>query len=165
MSYIDIGLVFFLIVGAIMGYKEGFLMEVVALVAIILGVLSGFKLMGQAMILLEQKWNINEHVLPYVAFGVVFVIVVVLVTLLGRALKAKVDKSFLGRVDQAAGAALGFFRTAFMVSVILWLVHSLNYSFPEKWTANAWLYPKLSELAPTVTEWISSYIPLFEDVF
>jgi membrane protein required for colicin V production len=140
-------------------------MEVVALVAIILGVLSGFKLMGQAMILLEQKWNINEHVLPYVAFGVVFVIVVVLVTLLGRALKAKVDKSFLGRVDQAAGAALGFFRTAFMVSVILWLVHSLNYSFPEKWTANAWLYPKLSELAPTVTEWISSYIPLFEDVF
>ncbi|MFO0505394.1 MAG: CvpA family protein [Chryseotalea sp.] len=165
MSYIDIGLVFFLIVGAIMGYKEGFLMEVVALVAIILGVLSGFKLMGQAMILLEQKWNINEHVLPYVACGVVFVIVVVLVTLLGRALKAKVDKSFLGRVDQAAGAALGFFRTAFMVSVILWLVHSLNYSFPEKWTANAWLYPKLSELAPTVTEWISSYIPLFEDVF
>jgi membrane protein required for colicin V production len=165
LSYIDIGLVFFLIVGAIMGYKEGFLMEVVALVAIILGVLSGFKLMGQAMILLEQKWNINEHVLPYVAFGVVFVIVVVLVTLLGRALKAKVDKSFLGRVDQAAGAALGFFRTAFMVSVILWLVHSLNYSFPEKWTANAWLYPKLSELAPTVTEWISSYIPLFEDVF
>jgi membrane protein required for colicin V production len=165
LSYIDIGLLFFLILGAILGYREGFLMEVVALVAIILGVLSGFKLMGQAMILLEQKWNIDEKVLPYVAFGVVFIIVVILVTLLGKALKARADKTFLGRVDQAAGAALGFFRTAFMLSVLLWLVHSLNYSFPEKWTTNAWLYPKLSELAPSVTEWIGGYVPLFRDVF
>jgi membrane protein required for colicin V production len=165
LSYIDIGLLIFLILGAILGYREGFLMEVVALVAIILGVLSGFKLMGEAMILLEQKWNIDEQVLPYLAFGVVFIIVVILVTLLGKALKARVDKTFLGRLDQVAGAALGFFRTAFMLSVILWLVHSLNYSFPDKWTANAWLYPKLSELAPSVTEWIGGYVPLFRDVF
>lgn len=165
MSYIDIALILFMVFGAYSGYKEGFLMELVSLVAILLGILGGFKLMGSAMVLLDQKFNIDESVLPYIAFGVVFVIVVVLVTLLGRAIKASMDKSFLGRVDQSAGALLGFFKTAFMLSVGLWILHSLQVSFPEKWTHEAWLYPKVSSLAPSITDWISEYIPVFEDVF
>ena len=165
MSYIDIAIIVFLITGGFFGYKEGFLMEVVSLLAILLGVLGGFKLMGQAMILLEQKMNIDESVLPYVAFGVVFICVVILVTLLGRAIKAKIDKSFLGRVDQSAGAVLGIFRTAFMLSVVLWIVHSLQVQFPEHWTNDAWLYPKIAELAPNITSWVSDYIPMFKDVF
>jgi membrane protein required for colicin V production len=165
LSYIDIALIVLLIIGGFFGYKEGFLMEVVSLIAILLGVLGGFKLMGQAMILLEQKMNIDESVLPYVAFGVVFICVVILVTLLGRAIKAKIDKSFLGRVDQSAGALLGIFRTAFMLSVVLWIVHSLQVQMPEHWTNDAWLYPKIAELAPNITNWISEFIPMFKDVF
>lgn len=165
MSYIDIALILFMVFGAYSGYKEGFLMELVSLLAILLGILGGFKLMGSAMVLLDQKFNIDEAVLPYIAFGAVFVIVVVLVTLLGRAIKASMDKSFLGRVDQSAGALLGFFKTAFMLSVGLWILHSLQINFPEKWTHEAWLYPKVSSLAPSVTDWISEYIPVFEDVF
>ena len=165
MSYIDIALIVLLIIGGFFGYKEGFLMEVVSLIAILLGVLGGFKLMGQAMILLEQKMNIDESVLPYVAFGLVFICVVILVTLLGRAIKAKMDKSFLGRVDQSAGALLGIFRTAFMLSVVLWIVHSLQVQLPQHWTNDAWLYPKITELAPNITNWVSDYIPMFKDVF
>jgi membrane protein required for colicin V production len=165
LSYIDIGLAIILIIGAISGYKEGFLLELVAVLAILLGVLCGFKLMGAAMIFLEQRFNIDETVLPYLAFGVVFIIVVILVTLLGRAIKSSMDKSFLGRVDQSAGALLGLMKTAFMASVILWIIHSLKFTFPDKWTHDAWLYPKISSLAPTVTHWISEYIPVFKDVF
>lgn len=165
MSYIDIGLILFMIFGAFSGYKEGFLMELISLAAILLGILGGFKLMGSAMVLLDQKFNIDESVLPYIAFGLVFILVVILVTLLGRAIKASIDKTFLGRVDQSAGALLGFFKTAFMLSVLLWILHSLQFSFPEKWTQGAWLYPKVSSLAPSVTHWISEYIPVFEDVF
>jgi membrane protein required for colicin V production len=165
LSYIDIAIVVLLLIGAYSGYKEGFLMELVSVIAILLGILCGFKLMGAAMLLLEERFNIDEAVLPYIAFGVVFVLVVILVTLLGRAIKASMDKSFLGRVDQSAGGFLGLFKTAFLISVGLWIVHSLKVSWPEKWTEEAWLYPKISELAPAVTRWISEYIPIFEDVF
>lgn len=140
-------------------------MELISLLAILLGILGGFKLMGSAMLVLDQKFNIDEAVLPYIAFAVVFILVVVLVTLLGRSIKASMDKSFLGRVDQSAGAFLGFFKTAFMLSVVLWILHSLQVIFPDKWTAGAWLYPKVSTLAPSITDWISEYIPAFEDVF
>jgi membrane protein required for colicin V production len=154
-----------MIVGAFSGYKEGFLMELISLAAIFLGILGGFKLMGWAMVLLDQKFNIDQAVLPYIAFGVVFVLVVLLVTLLGRAIKSSMDKSFLGRVDQSAGALLGFFKTAFMLSVVLWIAHSLNTSFPDKWIEGSWVYPKIASLAPAVTDWISEYVPVFKDVF
>ena len=131
-------------------------MELVSVIAILLGILCGFKLMGIAMVLLDERFNIDEAVLPYIAFGAVFILVVILVTLMGRAIKASMDKSFLGRVDQSAGGLLGLFKTAFMISVVLWIFHSLKITFPEKWTENAWLYPKISSLAPTVTHWIST---------
>lgn len=154
-----------MIFGAYTGYKDGFLVTLISMIAILLGILGGFKLMGTAMVLLDQKFNIDETVLPFVAFGVVFIIVVVLVTLLGRAMRASMDKTFLGKVDEAAGAVLGFFKTAFMLSVILWITHSLHISFPDTWTENTWVYPKLTTLAPTITEWVSNYLPVFKDVF
>ncbi len=165
MSYVDIALVLFLVFGAYSGYKEGFLMELFSVLAILLGILGGFKLMGNAMVFLDQQFNIDESVLPYIAFAVVFILVVVIVTLIGRAIKASIDKDFLGRVDQTAGAVLGSFKTAFMLSVGLWIIHSLQLELPEKWTQGAWVYPKLSTLAPGLTSWISEYLPVFEDVF
>jgi len=97
LSYLDIALIVLIIIGAISGYKEGFLMELISLLAIFLGILGGFKLMGSAMILLDQKFNIDESVLPYVAFGAVFLLVVLLVTWLGRTIKSSMDKSFQDR--------------------------------------------------------------------
>lgn len=165
MSYIDIALILFLLLGAYGGYKEGFLMELFSVLAILLGILGGFKLMGNAMVLLDQQFNIDETVLPYLAFIVVFILVVIVVRLIGKSIRASIDDSFLGKVDQSAGAFLGIFKSAFMLSVGLWIIQSLKISFPEKWTDDAWLYPKISVLAPAVAEWISEYVPLLSDIF
>jgi membrane protein required for colicin V production len=165
LSYIDIALVLFLIFGAYSGYKEGFLMGLFSVLAILLGILGGFKLMGNAMVLLDQQFNIDETVLPYLAFAVVFILVVVIVSLIGKSIRASIDEGFLGKADQSAGALLGIFRTAFMLSVGLWIIQSLKIVFPEKWTEEAWLYPKISVLAPTVAEWVADYLPLFGDIF
>jgi membrane protein required for colicin V production len=165
LSYIDIALILFLIFGAYSGYKEGFLMGLFSVLAILLGILGGFKLMGNAMVLLDQQFNIDETVLPYIAFAIVFIAVVIIVNLIGKSIRASIDEGFLGKADQSAGALLGIFRTAFMLSVGLWIIQSLKIDFPEKWTENAWLYPKVSVLAPSVAEWVSEYLPLFGDIF
>ena len=54
MSGIDIALCIFILIGAYHGYKAGFLLELFSLVAVVLGVLGGFKLMGWAMVLLGR---------------------------------------------------------------------------------------------------------------
>ncbi len=164
MSKADIVLIIFLIVGAISGYKKGFLSELFTLLGIILGVLAGFKLMGTAMLFLDERYNINENVLPYVAFALVFIIVVVGVTLLGRFFKSSLDKTVLGSVDQFAGSILGMLKTAFMLSVVLWLLGSLTIFIPEHLTEDSWLYPVVARFAPTVTAWVGEVFPAFRDL-
>lgn len=165
MSWFDIALLAIVIFGAWRGYKEGFLMELFSLLAIVLGILGAFKLLGFALIFLADKFDIDEKVLPYVAFGVVFLIIVIIVTLIGRALRLSIDKSFLGRVDEIAGSFLGAIKTVFLISVLMWVLSSLKVSFPEHWTENSKVAPWVADFAPGLTRWVSQYVPVFKDLF
>jgi membrane protein required for colicin V production len=165
LSKIDIALVIVLIIGAVGGYRKGFLSELFSLIGIILGILAGFKLMGIAMVNLEQHYNIDEKILPYVAFAVVFLIVVILVSLLGKLLKSSIEKTVLGSADQVAGSVLGICKAAFMASVILWITTSMEMNIPDHWTKDSWLHPRIASLAPTVTSWIAEVFPVFSDLF
>jgi len=165
LSGIDIVLGLLILIGAYHGYKAGFLLELFSLVAIVLGVLAGFKFMGWAMVVLGEKVNVNKNVLPYVAFAAVFIAVVIVVNLLGRLVKASVDKSFLGPVDEVGGAVVGLLRTTFVFSIALWIVDSLKLSFMSEWTEDSWLYPMVAGIAPKFTHWISGFFPFFKDVF
>ena len=149
MSKVDIVLIIILILGAWSGYKDGFLMELISLGAIVLGVFLGFKLMGEGMILLEEKFNADKATLPYLSFGVIFILVVFLVRWLGKSVKNSIDKSFLGTMDQVMGSALGAFKTLFVMSILLWIVDSLRITLPEAWTDDSWLYPFTAKLAPS----------------
>ena len=163
MSTADIVLVLLFLIGAISGYREGFLMELFSFGALVLGVIGGFALMGYAIVLLAKEFDINETILPYVAFGVVFIGIVLGVRVMGRIMKASIDKTFLGQIDQAAGAALGVLKAAFLLSVSLWILEALDFDLPEKWTSNSWLLPKVEAFAPQVTMWLSDYIPILKD--
>jgi membrane protein required for colicin V production len=165
LSGIDIALCVILLIGVYSGYKEGFLMELFSFLAILLGVLGGFKLMGWAMIILADHFNVDQKVLPYIAFAVVFIAIVIAVRLLGNLIKVSIDKSFLGRIDQVMGAVLGLFKTAFLLSVVLWILDSLKVDLPEKWMAGSWLFPKIADFAPAITTWIGKFFPVFRDVF
>ena len=165
MSGIDIVLGILILVGAYHGYKAGFLLELFSLVAIVLGVLAGFKFMGWAMVMLGEKVHINKDVLPYVAFAVVFIAVVIVVNLLGKLVKASVDKTLLGPLDDVGGALVGLVRTTFVFSIALWIVDSLKLSFFSEWTEDSWLYPMVAGVAPKFTHWISGFFPFFKDVF
>lgn len=164
MSVVDIGLLVFILIGAYAGFKEGFLMELFSLLGILLGVLGGFKLMGWAMVLLSDRFNVDKKVLPYIAFAVVFIGIVIAVSLLGKMLKLSVDKSFLGRVDQVAGAVLGLIKTTFMLSVTIWILDALKVDL-DRWGKNSFLYDYVAGFAPKTTEWIGTVIPFFRDIF
>jgi len=165
LSWIDIVLVVVILLGAYGGYRDGFLMTLFSLLAIILGVLGGFKLMGKAMFLLSEKFNIDATVLPYISFFVVFILIVLVVTLIGRLIRSSIDGNFLGQVDQIAGALLGTVKIIFMVSVLLWILDSMKVEIPEHWTEKSWLYPKVARFAPKVTAIIGHVIPAFKGIF
>jgi membrane protein required for colicin V production len=165
LSKADLFLLVFFLIGAYSGYKEGFLMEMFSILAIVLGIFGGFKLMGWAMIYLQEHFHADKAVLPYIAFTLVFILIVVIVTLIGRAFKHSIDKSFLGSMDKAMGACLGMFKTAFMFSIIIWIAESLKLSPPNEWTQGSWLYPLTARIAPGVSTWLGGFIPFFKEIF
>jgi membrane protein required for colicin V production len=165
LSPLDIALVIILLGGAYGGYKDGFILSLFSLFAIILGLLGGFKLMGWAMVFLADQYNVDQKVLPYLAFALVFLIIVISVSLLGRLIKVAVNKSILGQFDQIIGALLGVIKMGFMISIALWISDSLKINFPERWTANSWLHPITAGFAPKIADWIDDILPVFKDIF
>jgi membrane protein required for colicin V production len=121
--------------------------------------------MGEGMIILEEKFNVDRTTLPYLTFIVIFIGVLLLVRLLGSLIRQSLDKSFLGSLDQALGGALGVFRTLFMISVVLWIFDSLKLSPRDEWVEGSWLYPFTAKLAPTLADWAGQFLPWFKEVF
>jgi membrane protein required for colicin V production len=156
--------VFIILVGAVSGFKDGLIVSLFSVIAIILGVLGGFKLMGSLMVLLADRFNMDEKVLPYVAFGVVFGVIVLVVNLVGKLIKVSVNSTIFGWFDNGAGALLGMVNAIFMLSVILWITESLKLNLAHHWIADSWLYPIVANFAPKVTNWVAEFFPIFKDV-
>lgn len=165
MSKFDIVVAIILLVGTVLGYKRGFLLELFFLIALVLGVFVGFKLMSWGVEYLSQKFNADTAILPYISFALIFIIVVVVVTFLGGRIKNSIDKTFLGRMDAAAGAVLGLLKYAFSISIILWLVDSFKISLPESWVRDSILYPVVAHVAPTIASFFGDFLPFFKETF
>jgi len=165
LSKIDIVLLVIFLIGGYSGYKDGFLMSLFSILAIILGVLGGFKLMGIAMLYLQDHFHADKSTLPYISFFVVFIIIVVVVMLIGKILKSSLDKTFLGTMDKTLGACLGVFKMAFITSVVIWIADSLKFSLPEAWIEGSQMYPFTAIIAPATSGWVGSFIPFFKEIF
>jgi membrane protein required for colicin V production len=165
LSKADIVIAIILAVGTFLGYKRGFLMELFFLLAIVIGVFAGFKLMGLGMDYLTQKFNADKEVLPYISFLLIFVIVLLIVIFIGGRIKKSMDKTFLGRMDEIAGALLGLVKYAFTISILLWLVDSFKINLPSDWVNDSVLYPFVAQVAPTVASFFGDFLPFFKETF
>ncbi|MGC3948229.1 MAG: CvpA family protein [Chryseolinea sp.] len=164
MKLIDIILLVIVLLGAFQGFRSGFIVELFSLLGVFLGVLGGFKLMGIAMVMLNSRFNIDEKVLPYAAFAVVFIVIVIVVGLLGKMIKESVKQTLLGGADEIAGAILGLVRSAFMLSIMIWIADALHIKALEQWAEGSTFYPIFASFAPKVTDWVGDLIPFFRDV-
>lgn len=165
MNKADIVIALILALGAFSGYRRGFLLELFFLLAVILGVFIGFKLMGAGVDYLAREFNADKAMLPYISFAIIFIIVLVLVSLIGRIIKDSVDKTFLGKMDAFAGAALGLLKFAFGISVMIWLIEAFEISLPEGWKEGSSLYPMAAKVAPMLSEYFGEFLPFFKETF
>lgn len=165
MSKIDIAITLLLVFGGYFGYQRGFLAELFFFLALVLGVMIGFKLTGWGVVYLHSHFNADTVFLPYISFFIIFILVVLLVIFIGNRIKHFMDQTFLGKVDALAGAILGIMKYAFCASTIFWLALKVNYTFPESWTQGSWLYPRIVAFAGTVSEFFGNFLPFLKETF
>jgi len=153
MNFIDLLFVVVLLWSAYRGFTKGFILQLSTLAALLLGILGAIKFSSFTAHLLTDHFNISQNYLHIVAFAVTFIIIVVAVHLLARAIEKLIQAIALGFINRILGIVFGIAKVAFIISIILVLVNKANnkYHFlPEEKIDNSFLYRPLSDFAPMI---------------
>ena len=165
MKTVDIILLIILGLGAIQGFRKGLIMEIVSIVAFVLAIIGGFKLLHIGIDFLSDHFQLSVKILPYLSFLIIFIGIIILINLLGKAAKKVLDMTLLGSFDNFAGAALGIFKWAFGLSSLIWIFNYFEINILENYVDNTIIYPMVSSFAPKVVKYIAVFLPFADDIF
>jgi membrane protein required for colicin V production len=153
-----------LVFGAIAGFRKGLLIELIGIVAFIVAIIAGFKLMEVGITILAEYIVGYSELLPFLSFLIIFLAIILLINMLGKLLKNLIDMTLLGGFDKAAGALVGLVKWAIGISILLWLCSSFGFELPGQ-DEDLVLYPFLAELGPNIISKVDTILPFAQDMF
>ena len=110
------------------GFKEGLVLALISLVSLIVGVFLSlkFSFLFKDWILEKTQWNAN--VVTICAFVFTFLLVLIAIQLLGKALTKIIKTVALGGLNRLAGAVFLGLKMILIISVVLNLFQKINYN-------------------------------------
>ncbi len=153
MNVLDIIFIIPLAWFAYKGFQKGFIIELCSLIALILGIYFAINFSYFASDILVKNFDIADKYLAIVAFIVTFIAVVFGVFFIGKVIEKFIDVLMLGFLNQLAGAAFGVLKAAFLISIVLWIINSFDFTnslIKKEQKENSILYEHLETFAPTV---------------
>lgn len=153
LNYFDLVIAVLLLWSAYRGFTKGFLIMAASLAALILGIWGAVRFSDMTAGFLIDSFNLHSRYTALIAFALTFIGIVIGVHFLARALDKLVKAVALGIVNRIAGLAFAVLRTAFLVSVVLVILNSIDSRapfIPEEHKENSLLYKPLSRLAPAI---------------
>jgi membrane protein required for colicin V production len=150
---VDIFFLICFIPAVIGGLMNGLVRQVASLLALVLGIWAGWhfsSLVAQGITIFIKD---NDSLVNIISFAIVFIVVLILVNMIGRGLSKIVQLALLGWLDKLLGVIFGIVKYAFVLSVLIYFVNSLNdlYSFiPDDFFSGSKLFPILEKIAPSV---------------
>lgn len=163
MKTLDIILLIPLIFGAVAGFRKGLLIEIIGIVAFVLAIIAGFKLMEVGITVLSDYISGYTELLPFLSFIIIFLAIILLINMLGKLLKKMIDMTILGGFDKAAGAIVGLVKWAIGVSILLWLCLNFGVELPGQ-DEDLILYPFLAELGPNLIAKLDVVLPFANEM-
>ena len=160
LGWVDIALLAVFLLSVLIGLWRGFVFEVVSL----LGWLVAFIIANSAGPFLADLiplGNTGPQVRLWVAYVVVFVLVLLTCTLLARMLRALVSATPLSFVDHLLGGVFGMVRGALILVVVATLVMLSPYADSTTWKNShgaLWLSLALEGLKPILPQSLNVHI-------
>jgi membrane protein required for colicin V production len=153
MAVIDIILGALILFGVIRGLMKGLFVEVASLVALIAGIYGAIHFSNFAAEFLIEHVDWNEKTINITAFAITFVIIVLAISLAGKALTKLANFAALGLLNKLLGAVFGGLKIALILSVVLMVFAKLNKTIPfvsEEEIESSVLYEPVKTLAPMI---------------
>lgn len=165
MNLFDLIILIPLLVGAYKGFRDGLIIEVFSLLALILGIIGGFKLLHVVMEFMQEEWGFEGTWLPFIAFLLIFIGIILLTNIAGKALSKLINITALGVFDKLGGAVLAVFKYALGLSVLIWILDKMDVDLPAGWISDSVVYPYLEPLAQWMWDLIAVIFPVATDFF
>jgi membrane protein required for colicin V production len=146
-----------LIWSAYKGFSKGIISAAATLIALLVGVWGAVQFSNITSSYLTGVINVDEKVLGIIAFALTFILIVIGVHFVAKAIEGLANAVALGFINKLFGAVFGVMKTAFIISIILVFVNTINNSFhflSNKFKEESVLYKPISKLAP----WTFNYL-------
>lgn len=156
MNLIDIILAVLILIGFILGYKDGFVRKLIGLIGFALAVFMSIRFSVEGGKLLESLTGIEFYLSRIIAGFLIFLVIMVITSFVKR-LVHPFDKvnNFL---NQLLGGIFGTIQVLFFLSAVLFLLHIFD--IPGKKTEdNSLLYSSVYSVIPVSVKYIDNYAP------
>ena len=157
MNGIDIVLAALILFGLIRGLFKGLFVEVASLLALVLGTWGAIHFSFYVAEFLINRTEWNERTINIVAFAITFIIIVLVISLAGKALTKIADFAALGLLNKLLGAVFGGLKIALILSIVLNVFDSLNRALPfveDSTVEESALYEPVKNLGPMLFPYI-----------
>ncbi|MEE9349267.1 MAG: CvpA family protein [Flavobacteriaceae bacterium] len=164
MEIIDIVLLVLLVYGLYKGFKNGFFVEVASLLALVIGVYGASHFSYFASDWLKTKVEWDEKYINVAAFAMTFIVILGLVSLIGKIITKIVDAAQLGILNKLAGGVFGVAKIALILSVLINIFGRMNDTIPfvKKETLDKTIiYNKVKDFGPTIIPHLEETIQEF----
>lgn len=159
MSGFDLLLLMPLAVGAVKGFRRGIVLEVVSLLAFVLGVLGGLKLLSTAIPLVRHYVGEAFGMLPLVSFLLVFALIAWGVHLAGGLLKSMVHLTPFGMLDHLLGGAAGVLKWVLGLSLLLYATGLAGLPLGREITHDSLVLPIVQDATPVALHVVGFVMP------
>lgn len=153
-----------MILAIIKGYRKGFIIAVFSILAFMVGLAAALKFSTAVAGFLQQNINVSAKWLPFIAFALVFFVVVILVRLGARFIENTFKALLLGWVNRISGIILYVILYTIILSILLFYCERLQLLQPTTIQSSV-TYEYIQPWGPKMMDNMGKVIPWFKDMF
>lgn len=162
--FIDIIFAVILVLACFKGIRNGLIIAVFSLIAFIVGLAAALKLSTAVAAWLGNSTSISAKWLPFIAFIVVFFVVVLLVRLGAGLIEKTVQAVMLGWVNRLGGIVFYAVLYTIIFSIFLFYAEKVHLLQPHV-IQSSQTYAYIQPWGPKVIDGFGTVIPWFKGMF
>ncbi|MBQ6771672.1 MAG: CvpA family protein [Bacteroidales bacterium] len=150
MNYLDIIIAIILFLFGLKGLRKGLIIEVVTLLAFGVGIYGAMHFSDFTAAHLKEVMEIEPKYLNTIAFILTFILLVIVVNLIGRAVSKLVETMNLGFWDRLGGFLFGVAKGVLLCSLLVLVLNNLQLTglVKEDVKKESKLYPYVEQAVP-----------------
>ena len=128
MNYLDYIIILILLIGFLLGFKDGLVRKIIGLAGLVVGIVLAFKYSSKVGKFLVQYFSNDEYLSSLIAAVLIFLVIILIATILKRIIHPfdKVNRL----LNQILGGVIGAVQIIYFLSAVFLFLNI--FSFPKK---------------------------------